>query len=136
LTRSYLSATLNCGRVEVTPVTSDGYDGGAGVERLYALPPSYHRLESYLASNADELEHYITQGATLNQAVNRLHKSSNGNRPTCASCGGVIKRARRSAIFCRQHNYCRRYARRYTYLYQEKGLSKTEALAQIFQEIT
>jgi hypothetical protein len=92
------------------------------------------KLEHYLAHNADELEYYIAQGFSLNASVDKLHHSN--GRPVCIVCGTTIKRAKRSSIFCRQTDMCRKYARRYIYLYQHKGLSKVEALAQIFSELT
>src|SRR5262245_15136694 len=102
-----------------------------------SLPPSFPnscRFEAYLARNADEIEHYIIQGYSFYQSLELLHRTN--GRPTCIVCGGTIKRAKRESTFCRQSTECRRYARRYVYLYQSKGLTKTEALAIVFTELT
>lgn len=56
--------------------------------------------------------------------------------PKCIVCGEPIRRSRRFAIFCRRHSLCRRYARRYVYLYSERGISKAEALAIVLRELT
>jgi hypothetical protein len=89
---------------------------------------------NYLANNADEIEHYMEQGHSLNRAIDLLHHEN--GRPHCLVCGDVIKRARRNAVFCRSKPQCRRYSRRYVYLYRERNLSKSEALSIIFQELT
>ena len=98
------------------------------------LQKAFSRLESYLAKNADEIEHYMVQGYSLSQSVDKLHSPQ--SRPTCIVCGNVIKRASRSSIFCRRTTACKKYARRYIYLYQTKRLSKAEALAKIFEELS
>jgi hypothetical protein len=95
-----------------------------------------NRLESYLCLNANELEHYMCTGLSLSKAIDKLHAAAQSNRPTCIVCGGVILRARRTAIFCRQHTECRKYARRYTYLYQNTIRTKAQALAQVFEELS
>jgi hypothetical protein len=93
----------------------------------------YHKVESFLAANADEIEHYLLQGHTLNQAIDLVHKNG---RKKCLVCGEPILRGHRAAVFCRRTAECRRYSRKYIYLYQEKGLSKPEALAQVMGELT
>jgi hypothetical protein len=98
------------------------------------LAKAVNRLESYLAKNADEIEHYVAQGLQVYQAIDRLHAPR--SRPTCIVCGESIKRASRSSIFCRRTTACRKFARRYIYLYRDKGLSKAEALAKIFEELS
>jgi hypothetical protein len=102
-------------------------------EKCSPTDKAYSKLESYLAKNADEIEHYMTQGMSVGAAIDMLHSPK--VRPTCIVCGGVIVRAQRSAIFCRRTYNCRRYARRYVYLYQTKGLSKSEALSRIFEQL-
>jgi hypothetical protein len=105
-----------------------------------AAPPAYLsnrtyvRLERYLKKNADEIEHYLSLGFSISHAVDQLHTPK--QRPSCIVCGEVISRARRSAIFCRKYEVCRKYARRYVYLYQTKRLTKTEALAKVFEELS
>jgi len=85
-----------------------------------------------LAANHAAVTHYVTQGQSVWMAL----ESARADRPKCLVCGDVIKRAKRNAIFCRQHKECRRISRRYVYLYDEKGLTKVEALAVILNEIT
>jgi hypothetical protein len=94
----------------------------------------YSRVEQYLAANAEELEFYIYHGKSLYQAIDLLHDGN--HRPKCLCCGAVIKRAKRTAVFCRQNKECRRYSRKYVYLYTERGLSKSQALAVIMEELT
>lgn len=91
---------------------------------------------SYLQANADKLEHYIAQGHSLEQTIDLLADAKNGHRPTCIVCGSVIKHAPRTSVFCRKNKECRRFSRRYVYLYTKRGLTKTEALAQILSEVT
>jgi hypothetical protein len=91
-------------------------------------------VEAYLAANADEIEHYLLQGKSVAQAIDLLH-GRNG-RPICVSCGAVITRGRRTSIFCRKNPDCRRYSRRYVYLYTERGMTKAEALAVVLAELT
>src|SRR5215510_7471105 len=55
--------------------------------------------------------------------------------PFCVVCGGRIERAKRNAIFCRQHKECRRMSRRYVYLYTERNMTKVAALATILNEL-
>jgi hypothetical protein len=82
--------------------------------------------------NADHVEYYTTQGCSLNRAILLV---CDDVRPTCASCGEVIKGARRESVFCRQTYQCKRASRRYVYLYNQKGMSKSEALAQVISEL-
>jgi hypothetical protein len=95
---------------------------------------TYIRIETWLKVNADELEHYISEGVSFRQAV----KSLANDRPKCIVCGGSIAHAARSSIFCRKTPQCRRYSRRYVYLYREANprLTKVEALATIFSELS
>ena len=91
------------------------------------------KVEIALAANADAIEHFTsTSSVTIWEAL-RLAQS---DRPTCVVCGERISRAPRNAIFCRRTQECRRYSRRYVYLYRERGFTKVEALAQIFVELT
>lgn len=93
-------------------------------------------LELYLARNADHIEFLITKGKSLWQALDSLANSN--NRPICLVCGNAIKRSKRTAVFCRSTPLCRRYSRRYVYLYSEKNprLTKAEALAVVMSELT
>jgi len=93
-------------------------------------------LELYLARNADHIEYLLLQGKSLWQALDAL--STDGSRPICLVCGNVIKRSKRTAVFCRSTPLCRRYSRRYVYLYSEKKphLTKAEALATVMGELT
>lgn len=92
-------------------------------------------VERYLEVNADEIEYYLLQGKSLNQAIDYIH-SSNGSYKRCISCGNAMPHAPRNAVFCRAQVQCRRYARRYVYLYSERGMTKAEALAKVLEEIT
>lgn len=107
----------------------DQCSGGINTPAILAL-----RVERYLLANADEIEHYILQGHSLWKSIDLLH--AHESRPKCIVCGEVIKRARREAIFCRNTSECRRYSRRYVYLYREKGMSKAQALAQVLSDLT
>jgi len=92
----------------------------------------------YLAINANSLEHYIVTGQADNvsQAISILADPKNGHRPTCVVCGGVIKHGPRASVFCRKTKECRKYSRRYIYLYQKKGHTKTTALAIVLSELS
>lgn len=93
-------------------------------------------LELYLTRNADHIEFLLLQGKSLWQALDAL--STDGSRPICLVCGNVIKRSKRTAVFCRSNATCRHYSRKYVYLYREKKphLSKAEALALVMSELT
>lgn len=94
----------------------------------------YRRIEAYLAINADEIEHYLLQGLSFNRAIGKLHR--NNGRPHCLSCGKLMRRAPRTAVFCRSTPQCRRFSRRYVYLYRERKMTKSEALAIVLEELT
>jgi hypothetical protein len=89
--------------------------------------------ELWLATNGDAIEHYIAQGNDLSRAIDKVY---NRVRPTCVVCAKPISHAPRTAIFCRRTKECRRYSRRYIYLYTKKGFSKTEALAIVLEQVT
>lgn len=91
---------------------------------------------NYLAVNADKLEHYISQGHSLESTIDLLADPKNGHRPTCIVCGRVMSHAPKTAVFCRKTAECRRFSRRYVYLYKTKGLTKTAALAKVLAELT
>lgn len=97
-------------------------------------PVAEKELRNYLEANADEIEHYLLQGKSLSRAIDLVYRKN--GRPHCISCGSVISRAPRNAVFCRARPECRRYSRRYVYLYQKKGMSKVEALAKVLEELT
>jgi hypothetical protein len=97
-----------------------------------AVDSAFFKLELYLAQNADAIEHYMAQGRSLWQALDFLPQS---RRPLCLVCGNEIKGAKGSAVFCRKNPECRRYSRRYVYLYSERGRTKITALAQIMSEL-
>jgi hypothetical protein len=101
----------------------------------YNCSPTNLLVERYLEQHADEIEHYLMQGLSLNKAIDALH-ASNGRSRTCIVCGSAMPHAPRTAVFCRGKKECRRFARRYVYLYSERGLSKSEALAKVMEEIT
>lgn len=90
------------------------------------------KLSLSMAANADSIEYYMK----LNNSVWQALALARQDRPVCVVCGERIKRASRTSIFCRVNPECRRYSRRYTYLYRDKNLSKSEALAQILTELT
>lgn len=89
-------------------------------------------VEKWLAEHVEHIEHYERLGLSTYQAIVRVRADL---KPICLSCGAVIKRAPRNAIFCRVNPVCRRYSRKYVYYYQEKEMSKAEALAKILNEI-
>lgn len=91
-------------------------------------------IEEFLEVNADFIEHYMLQGNSVNQAID-LMKAEISRFRTCASCGGFIKRGGRHSVFCRKKPQCRKFSRQYVYLYQNKGLSKAEALSQVLTTI-
>lgn len=88
--------------------------------------------ELALHAHADAIEHFIGEGQTVWQALD----SARMGRPTCVVCGESITRAKRNSIFCRRTSECRRYSRKYVYLYRERGKSKAEALSMVLTEIT
>jgi predicted amidophosphoribosyltransferase len=98
------------------------------------VPKLRDTVEGYLRLNADHLEYYISRGLSVWQAIDAI--SLGPARPICIVCGNRIKRGKRNAIFCRKYKSCRRYSRRYVYLYREKGMSKTDALAHILSELS
>jgi recombinational DNA repair protein RecR len=93
---------------------------------------SSNAVEMSLAANVVAVQHYVLQGQSIWQAL----VSARGDRPRCVVCGNIIRRAKRNAIFCRQTQECRRYSRRYVYLYTERQLSKAEALGSVLRELT
>ena len=99
-------------------------------------PVIEQQLERYLSINADKLEYYILQGKSLYQAIDTLANPINGHRPTCVVCGQHMPHAPKNSIFCRRNKTCRKYSRRYVYLYRELEMSKSEALALILAEIS
>jgi hypothetical protein len=100
-------------------------------------PVVEQQLHSYLAANADKLEYYIVTGQAENvyQAIDLLADPKNGHRPTCVVCGSIIKHAPRGSVFCRKNKECRRFSRRYIYLYTKKHMTKSEALATVLSEL-
>src|SRR5215831_15719234 len=91
------------------------------------------KIELAFTANADAVEFYVS---TTNVSVWQALTLARQDRPRCIVCGRELHRAPRNAIFCRQTKECRRYSRRYVYLYTDKGLDKTQALAQIMGELT
>ena len=92
-----------------------------------------NKTEIAFAANADAIEYHLANGAdTVWQALTL----SRQDRAVCLVCGEVMPHAPRTAVFCRRYKECRRYSRRYVYLYTEKGMSKAQALAMIFNELT
>jgi predicted amidophosphoribosyltransferase len=85
-----------------------------------------------LSINSNALEHYMLHGYSVAAAVDRVYAE---NRPTCAVCGKPIKHASKSAVFCRRTPECRRYSRRYVYLYSRRGHTKVEALGIVLSEL-
>lgn len=92
-----------------------------------------NQLELFYQRNADHIEHYLLEGIGLRLAILKVRADI---RPICVVCGNEIKYANKSAVFCRNNTSCCYYARRYKYLYTSKGLTKSQALAQIMQELT
>lgn len=91
-------------------------------------------VEEFLYAHADHIEYYILQGKSLNQAIDSLRAEIARFR-TCACCGGVIKRGGPNSVFCRKNEKCRQTSRKYVYLYQNKGLTKAQALAQVLEPL-
>ena len=104
------------------------------------VPTNRDTLEISFAANADAIEFYISTGRQFGKtralSVWKALKLAQADRAICVVCGNRIARASRSAIFCRKTPECRRYSRRYVYLYREKGLTKVEALAIVLEELT
>lgn len=92
-----------------------------------------NQLELFLQRNADHIEHYLYKGLTLRVAILKVRADI---RPVCVVCGNEIKYANKSAVFCRQFESCRYYARRYKHLYSRGDITKPQALAQILHELT
>jgi hypothetical protein len=94
---------------------------------------SDHAIETH----ADAIE-YFMQTAESGLSVWRALELARQDRPRCVVCGEEIRRSRRSAIFCRRHPLCRRYSRRYVYLYTRKKdpMSKAQALATVLSQLT
>lgn len=91
-------------------------------------------IEAFLYANADHIEHYILRGKSFNQAIESLRDEIAKYR-TCASCGALIKRGGPAAIFCRKTEACRKASRKYVYLYDRKGLTKSQALNEVLATI-
>jgi hypothetical protein len=88
---------------------------------------------SWLFKNANHVEHYMVQGFSVTKSASIAAERL---RPVCVVCSEEIPRAKRGSIFCRRYEQCRRFQRRYVHLYTRKGYTKTEALAQILQELS
>jgi predicted amidophosphoribosyltransferase len=123
-----------------TNVTSTAslFKGSTGAAVAFAADKSTvavvtAKLEIALNANAERVEYYITQGdgTTVKQAL----KLAQQDRPTCIVCGNEMPHAGRKSMICRKQPECRRIYRRYRWLYAERGLSKTEAFAQILEEL-
>ena len=119
---------VNCGSwaKELNPVTGFCF----GCSPVYEV---VNRVELQLAANADAVQHYMN---SVTNSVWVALKLAQSDRPICVVCGERIHRAPRTSVFCRKYKECRRYSRRYVYLYRERGMTKVEALAQIFVELT
>ena len=91
------------------------------------------KIELAFAANANAVEFYVS---SINVSVWQALALARQDRPRCIVCGREMRRAPRNAIFCRKTSECRRVSRRYVYLYTDKGLDKTQALAQIMSELT
>ena len=90
-------------------------------------------VEQWLTTNANAVEHYLLQGNSLSKSIDLVAK---GLKPVCVVCGTEMNNASRGSVFCRRNATCRKFARRYTYLYQDKGLTKAQALARIMIELS
>lgn len=89
-------------------------------------------ISNWLNTNANHVEHYIAQGNSVTVSINIV---ADNLRPICVVCSEEIPHAKRGSIFCRRHPQCRRFQRRYVYLYSRRGFTKIEALAQILKEL-
>lgn len=118
--RYELEVCPSCGEFSELDDTTGFCAGCTGEQRT--------QLEIYLAKHADHIEHYLLKGCSLNDALDLVRLA---NQRTCPHCGGVIERAGPNAVFCRKTKECRQAVRRYTYLYERKGYSKSQALAVI-----
>lgn len=96
------------------------------------LECTYCNLEGWLADNADHLEHYMTKGHSLSKAIDLLRLEV---RPHCASCGAVMGRTRRNAVFCHRTERCRKAVRKYKYLIYDKNLPPSHALAVVLEQL-
>lgn len=92
----------------------------------------YDKAEQFLANNADHIEHYLSTGISFSAAIEKLRADT---KPRCACCGVLIKRAARTAVFCRDKPQCRKASRRYVYYYNERGMTKANALAKVLSDL-
>lgn|SRR5215471_4595663 len=131
-----LVACPSCGNLVTTLFDLTGWCGpcskpSTGVSSTTA---NYTKTERALAKNADAIEHYLTNGsATTTWQALRLARQ---DRAICVVCGESIPHASRNVVFCRRYAKCRRYSRRYVYLYTERNMTKAQALATVFSELT
>lgn len=88
------------------------------------------QIEAFFKQYADNLEYHILNGNSLRDSVKLLKLE---RRILCQSCGAVMRGAPKNAIFCRKTAQCRKFSRRYVYYYDQKGLSKAEALAKVLE---
>jgi hypothetical protein len=132
---AHIEVCPNCG--ELVPAEKFNHDVGwcnvCAPPEVVKTTEQAVQTHSYLLTHADEIEHYLLQGKSLNQAIDLLY-SANG-RPKCIVCGSTMSRAPKRAVICRKTGECRRVSRRYIYLYRERGLSKAQALAEIFKSL-
>lgn len=91
-----------------------------------------NQLNEWLATNADAIEHYMLQGNSLTKSIDLAARRV---RPICAVCSKEISHGSKSSVFCRKNRECRRYSRRYIYLYTRRGMTKAQALAQVLSEL-
>lgn len=130
----------NCG--ELVAAIAFNYDTGwcrvcSPITKLEVLATqfpatTYQKVENYLAIHANQLENFTGQGKSIYQAIDAITSLP----PVCISCGALMKYAPRTAIFCRRTKICKRLSRRYVYLYTKKGLTKSQALAIILEELS
>lgn len=119
-----------CGSYVDNPTTGFNYTTG------WCLKCSPHTPNTKATERlANHVEHYmVLLGISAYRATILVHAEE---RPTCIVCGQRIKYARPDkTVFCRVNDDCRKWQRRYQYLYQKKGLTKTQALAKVLSEIT
>src|SRR5215472_970378 len=97
------------------------------------VSPVIRKQERALAVHADAIEHYMVNGkATTVWEALRLARQ---DRAICVVCGEEMAHASRNAVFCRRYAECRRYSRRYVYLYTERKRRHSAALGLLFSEL-
>lgn len=85
---------------------------------------------NWVEANIDALEEYMILGYSFTAARYRVMADI---RPTCISCGVVIKNAKPGSRFCSTNQSCRTNLRRYR-KYVQNGMDREEATRKALNE--